>query len=457
MKTRVLFLATLVLLAALFTSFAVFADGDEDGESLVDVGTLFPTIEVSFDAATEDEVTNMPATFKAVGPTYLPTTQPKRDGYMFLGWSLEEGGDIVNAVNVTEPVTLYANWVKVARLYTFGEGGTTEIVGSARVTGVKKADGYTEYHLEAGAHDQVRIAPTVNIDPKKSYTIIVRLAAEEYTANTQIYYRTEFLDEDGVLKPIGYVDKFEDGKQYAEALSVAKSTTGAGLKEPYNVYMDMKDRTNPNQVATLPGGAWADEATKNVLRIWVDPFKRGETTVRLFAIGIVEDEMAVYFDGNENNDVKATGIPYGFYGKAGSEITVTTDAVPEREGYLFKGWSLDPEATSGAMTLDTTVTIGDEDLYYYAVWENDATVPHTDTAVLGSDEEGYNLSTEGYALGDNAVMIAAGYNNDGRVVDVKVFAANTSYSISAEAATIRVYALDADLKPITSPEIVTLG
>lgn len=88
---------------------------------------------VTYDKNTSDEVTNMPEPNKwaKTGFTFDKII-PERKNYKFLGWALTPDGDVVESIDVTENITVYAKWEEVPAvptLWTFEKGTEDWTVG----------------------------------------------------------------------------------------------------------------------------------------------------------------------------------------------------------------------------------------------------------------------------------------------------------------------------------------
>lgn len=96
-------------------------DDTVEGKATVTIQNQSPRYTVTYSAGTTAGVTNLPAADEYAKGTYtLSEEAPKRELYQFAGWSLTEGGAIVDEIEVSADTTVYAIW-RLAYEWTFNK------------------------------------------------------------------------------------------------------------------------------------------------------------------------------------------------------------------------------------------------------------------------------------------------------------------------------------------------
>ncbi|MBR3952787.1 MAG: InlB B-repeat-containing protein [Oscillospiraceae bacterium] len=115
----------------------------------------------------------------------------------------------------------------------------------------------------------------------------------------------------------------------------------------------------------------------------------------------------VYYDANGGY-----GAPSPQTKKAGETITLASD-VPIRDGYVFNGWTTDPESEYGQYLPGFTYS-EDEDLYLYAAWSPEADAPGSLTITIHYDANGgYDApGSESYLKGTEYTITSEAPSHD---------------------------------------------
>ena len=115
-----------------------------------------------------------------------------------------------------------------------------------------------------------------------------------------------------------------------------------------------------------------------------------------------QTEFTIHYDANDNGE--GTAVPNDQTKEKGTDITLS-DIEPEREGYIFKGWSTNKEATTGEYQPSDTFGV-DADTTLYAIWEEKLYLKSTEYVI--TDENNYvedaKLIENTYEDGDTHIM-----------------------------------------------------
>ena len=115
-----------------------------------------------------------------------------------------------------------------------------------------------------------------------------------------------------------------------------------------------------------------------------------------------QTEFTIHYDANDNGE--GTAVPNDQTKEKGTDITLS-DIEPEREGYIFKGWSTNKEATTGKYQPSDTFGV-DADTTLYAIWEEKLYLKSTEYVI--TDENNYvedaKLIENTYEDGDTHIM-----------------------------------------------------
>lgn len=143
---------------------------------------------VTYHANTTDVVENLPEVYSFAKENYtISETYPERTTYSFLGWSFTQDGEIVDSsIDVTQDITLYAQWEKAYR-WDFNRTGYLEMFTAQNAFNNRVDDGIYQA-IATGTNVELGQILTIN-SPKLS------LNADDYKALVISMTNTEFASD----------------------------------------------------------------------------------------------------------------------------------------------------------------------------------------------------------------------------------------------------------------------
>ena len=283
--------------------------------------TLYFT--VTYDGNAEG-VTNVPQPFEYAKEGFtFEGAFPERENYRFLGWSLTPDGEVVESVDVTEDITVYAQWEKAYRWY-FDMDGNKE--------GFVAENGFNEYVL-----DGVFMAIATDTNPVTGEVIKfvspkLSLAANGYFALNIRMQNTTFVADTQVTLTV----KTTDGN-----VSFTKAVTSSEFTD-YEFVLE-------GVTGTITGFEFTPT---NV-----------DCTINIDSIEFYENP-AVYYDANTEDEV--TNMPAGTLEDSDGFVALS-DTVPARTGYTFLGWTM--KADSKLLIDEEIAATKASPVTVYAVWD----------------------------------------------------------------------------------------
>ena len=331
--------------------------------------------------------------FTAVFGSDMPViAAPDKPGYLFGGYFEKENGggtkyynadcSSASVYNKAEGMTLYALWTPITyniQLYSKGENvGTLKdvVYGELRVPSAEELgisypnhrfvgwNMYDEQNWAMYTAGRTYAAGLVTEQGKTAYVYAAWLEKDKYTVTYDA--------NGGEGAPSAVEVHADETIRLSSAVPARKDYTFVGWSE--NSVSDSA-QYQPN-----------------------DSFTMGNSLVTLFAIWRKNPELSY----NANGGVFSTyaGVSYP---AAGSLVTLT-GAVPQRNGYIFRGWAESKTATV-AEIVHSPYTMPDSDTVLYAVFEP---VRYTVNVFAA---EGYSVSgidADGYMLGEYAEFTVSG-------------------------------------------------
>ena len=357
------------------------------------------------------------ATYNELIPNQI--TAPSRTGYEVKGWSLTEGGEVIDLATFKCPIDgaeLYAIWgPRDDTPYTITINWTVLASGVAR-TQVVELTGTTDSivvlceEIPSPAVEGVTyltVADTLPATVGTNYIYDSSLnnhlptevtIAAEGTTNIDVYYRgkdvTATYDANGGAWANGDLTRNET----VEFQSNLQGPAEAPVRSGYVFQHWSRTKTG---AAYDFSSIFAANAT--LYAVW-----KVETFEAKFDVN-----GGAWADGT--TDVKVTEIEFG--------KTITAPATPAKEGYIFKGWATTPDATEAEDlgTMDST-----EGKTFYAVY---GLAEYTVTYKV----DGEVLYTETYNMGNSVKIRDAetkvGYSFSGWMING---AAAADFSMPAE-------------------------
>ncbi|MBO7463566.1 MAG: InlB B-repeat-containing protein, partial [Bacteroidales bacterium] len=280
--------------------------------------------------------TMLPQVFDNYTTVNLKSNTFTRDGYEFAGWATSPGGDVVyrdrgDVTTRNRDITLYAKWTTVYSI-TYTNVTNEEHSNPATYTTLVEitlTDAERTGYTFLGWTGNGTTTPTKNLKLPKNSS-----GDKTFTANWEIInYPISYFDEDGELFENDNVDSYNI------------ETPNFSLKNPTKAHHTFLGWTGtdvlvPTQgVRILTGSTGAREYTAH----W-----------RLSRYDVT------WYANNGSNDAITTMVAYSM------PITAPDGYPSPREGYEFKGWSTDQNATVGQSLGDMDDEAGK---VFYAVWK----------------------------------------------------------------------------------------
>ena len=384
--------------------------------------------ELTYDAnAGEDEVKNVPAKdsyvdTKSYHVFNIPTMVPEREGYIFKGWAssaeasvaMFQPGKTITVQSGEPSKTLYAIWEK------------------------KQIEYELTYDANAG-EDEVK-----NVPAKDSY--VDTKSYHVFNIPTMVPEREGYIFKGWASSAEASVAMFQPGKTITVQSGEPSKTlyavwekkqieyeltydANAGEDEVKNVpakdsYVDTKSYhvfNIPTMVPEREGyifKGWASSAEASVAMF--QPGKTitvqsGEPSKTLYAVWEKKQiEYELTYDANAGEDeVKNVPAKDSYVDTKSYHVFNIPTMVPEREGYIFKGWASSAEASVAMFQPGKTITVqsGEPSKTLYALWElNSYTV--TFNADNGT-EAAITTVKHGQTVAEPTAPTKAGYNFDG--------------------------------------------
>ena len=333
---------------------------------------------VTYDKNTTDEVTGMPEPNTLAKENFVfDPVYPVRETYKFLGWSLTPTGEVVSSVDVTEDITVYAQW-ELATSWYFDTDGYKENFTILNGFNQYVLDGVfmsiaTGTDVETGSNVLKVVSPALAVNPSDYYALLLKIQNTEFADDTKLDLTIKTTDGDfNFSNPV----TTSEYTTYIFNLSGVTGTITGFEFTPTNV----------------------------------------DCTINIDEIAFVNEPTLGY---DPNTDSTVSGMPVGEYNKPLGIIEISGQ-VPERTGYTFLGWSLSPDSK---LLLGDTVTIT-EPTVLYAVWDKN------DHWEFDSAAD-YSLSwTKSYSVTDGVLTIVAEHESGSP--DVRIEKKDPNFAFPAE-------------------------
>ena len=349
------------------------------------------------------------STFRYDEASLLAPNPFEKTGHTFAGWATSEQGDPVYAdgaeiCNLAEAdgarITLYAVWKKTVTTVTFDQAGGTDGSESMAIAfgTVPETDtvlppvrtGYVFLGYFTAPEGGVQVfdadmKPVYTFDPGRSSDSLWLLNEEEitlYAVYAGVSYTVVYFSGSDRLGSQAAV--------YGEAFRLL-SAASLGVQVP--------DHYTFAGWSVVPEGTVAYNDQQQI----VNGLAETEgAEFCLYAVSEEDQKVSIRYDGNGGMDAPVD--PTLYY--VGSEIVLSPD-VPQKEGYVFKGWGYDNKTvafsyTDGAFAPDRFTA--SEDVRLYAVWEAGETlqsqIDRVEGAVDALNTAVAGLQAEDVALGE---------------------------------------------------------
>ena len=333
------------------------------------------------------------STVTAVFSSNMPViAAPDKPGYLFGGYFDGVNGSgtkyynadcsSASVYNRAEGITLYALWTPITyniQLYSRGEnvGALQNVVyGELRLPSDKDVGiSYPNYNFVGW-----------NVYDEQNWAM--------YTADRT--YSVGLVTEQGKTAYVyaAWLEKDKYTVTYdANGGEGAPSAIEVHTNETINLSAAVPSRQNYTFVG------WSEKSDSSAAQYQPnDSFTMGNSVVTLFAVWRKNPELVYNANGGVFGTYAGTSYP-----AAGSSVTLT-DAVPQKEGYVFCGWAQTPTA-SKADIVSSPYTMQDHDTVLYAVYEP---ILYTVSVFAADGYSALGINAGGYTLGEYAEFAVSG-------------------------------------------------
>ncbi len=293
----------------------------------------------------------------------------EKEGHTFVGWALSETGESVYGdgaavLNLCAEnngnITLYAVWERTVTVITFvseedSKGNAPVSVAYGEVLSseglmipVRAGYRFTGYYTQTDGEGEAIFDAEMNVAVSGAWN--VNTSALTLYAN---------------WTPVAYTIVYRNGQQTAGEQAAVygtpfrlRSVTELGIVAPEGYHFAGWSATPSGQVAAYTDGQTIFEALTQT----------DNDIIYLYAV-FEENDIRITYEANGGSNAPVDNNAY-FTG----DTAYLSDLIPEREGYVFAGWSYDPNGDSpdfpfenGQFTVDFFV-IEDRAVTLYAVW-----------------------------------------------------------------------------------------
>ena len=333
------------------------------------------------------------STVTAVFGSNMPViAAPDKPGYLFGGYFDGVNGigtkyynadcSSASVYNRAEGITLYALWTPITyniQLYSRGEnvGSLQNVVyGELRLPSDKDVGiSYPNYNFVGW-----------NVYDEQNWAM--------YTADRT--YSVGLVTEQGKTAYVyaAWLEKDKYTVTYdANGGEGAPSAIEVHTNETINLSAAVPSRQNYTFVG------WSEKSDSSAAQYQPnDSFTMGNSVVTLFAVWRKNPELVYNANGGVFGTYAGTSYP-----AAGSSVTLT-DAVPQKDGYVFCGWAQTPTA-SKADIVSSPYTMQDHDTVLYAVYEP---ILYTVSVFAADGYSALGINAGGYTLGEYAEFAVSG-------------------------------------------------
>ncbi len=393
---------------------------------------------VTYHAGTRGTVTGLPEPEAARGAFALSGQIPKRDGYIFLGWTADEqSSEVIYTVNVSKDTDVYALWGKGISYEFNGDAkGVTVSNGNVSVS----PNGYLVCDTIGRDGDIRLIVDPFSVDPEAYRVVQMRMATDKKSF-VQMFYKVE-KTENGVTTRYGYD---ENGYRNAEDYCVYGEHKYVELDKWFDVQFNMYNTWRPGN----PN--WYMATADKVIGLWIDITNVPDATVYLDYLRILDVTRTVSYDSGTSDTV--TGMPANK--KTVFDTMYTVTGTPKREGYTFMGWSKDPHDMTARVSSFRVL----DDVTLYALWvKNTALSEDKLSAFLGdidcTETDAVLVKTTG---GDNVLTLSFTGKNGETVLTAKTNALGYAYFDLSDETDVTGATVRAAQKSLVNVHAVTLA
>ena len=275
----------------------------------------------------------------AVNGKVSPPANPKRTGYDFDGWSLEENGDtpiIFSDYEVIESITVYPIWTQISAFVTFNPDGGSFVSGTDPISIQADMSGHVQPPASPAREGHEFLGWGINPGSPD----LIDFSTQVFDVNTTVY---------AIWNKIIIVTFDANNGYFATSTTKTVRAINNKVSPPEekpvrNGYIFKGYGLTAESVVPIDFSTELFEDSATVYAIW-----------KLIVIVSFETNGGSFPDGRESIDVIAsdTGI-------------VTPPQSPVKNGYKFKGWSM---TINGTTPINFSTQIFEELKTVWAIWE----------------------------------------------------------------------------------------
>lgn len=294
----------------------------------------------------------------------------EKEGYTFIGWALSAEGEAVYGDGAavlklcTEnngSITLYAVWEQTVTVITFASEEGSEVNAPISVfygeklssdglvvpvrLGYRFAGYYTQQNGEGEMIFDAEMKVVLSVGWDKNITALTL-----YPNWIPIEYTVVYINGQGIVG--------EQPAVFGTSFSL-KTAEDLRITAPEGYHFAGWSTIPSGQIAAYTDGQLISEALTQT----------DADVVYLYAVFEADERFTVNYDANGGSDAPVDNKTY----LVGDTVSLS-DIIPEREGYIFGGWSYDPNSDSvdfpyenGRFTIVSTV-MPEGGMSLYAVW-----------------------------------------------------------------------------------------
>jgi len=335
-------------------------------------------VEVKFDKNTHEDVQGVPESVYVFGNFTPEAYDLKRDGFFFLGWSVDEDALAPDkSFNITEPTTLYAKW-GAGYEWSFDDNSTAL---SATYRPVSYSNGIATYGPNDGggtaASAQIILEKNglnaLGIETSKHQAIEIRVSLP---VDSQLKYYLRSSTEDG--------SELSPWNEAANTNSIDQTLKSANAPGEFQIVnYDLSNHAAWNMYPLVE-------------RIRLDLPQAGpDGGMQIDYIRLLSSVRTVKFDGN-GGLIPLYGGEVTSFKETYKTGNIPLPEDPTREGYEFLGWAKKTEDYTKLYKNKFVVT---DDVVLYAIWTpaanlNEETVVADGAEVTANDNGSVTITSE---------------------------------------------------------------
>ena len=296
----------------------------------------------------------------------------EKEGHTFIGWALSANGEVVYSDGAAvknlctqngDSITLYAVWEQTITKITFASDDETELDAPVSIAYGAQINSLSGLVVPVRAGYRFK-GYTTQKDGKGEVIFDEQLKAV-YAGNSgnwdkNVQALTLYANWDPISYTIVYVNgQTELGTQFVKFDQIFELLSFS-ITAPSGYHFA--------GWSTLPSGQVVAYTDKQEITNALTQTEGEE--VYLYAVFSVNEKFSIIYNANGGSNAPVDSTTY----ISGDTVQIITDVIPTREGYIFGGWSFDPNSgvidfvyESGAFKT-TSVKMADGGITLYAVW-----------------------------------------------------------------------------------------